>query len=260
MKRHKDTKNFWSIFTMVFLLTATGSLLAGLDSGIKFTEQSWDFGNIKQGKSLVHVFKFTNTGTDTLKIGRVISSCGCTAALVSKDSLKPGEIGELKVTFNTMGYEGDITKYIYIETNDPANPKKQVAVSVSIDVPPRPKVELDAYSMDLGLVLEGEPLVANTIVKNSGELELSVSFNHRDARFFIKEKEVEGPLKIQSGKKEHIDIRIPSEQRTGLIREYILLRTNDTMRPNLSLYISGYIVSKKQLKELFDQYKSLLNK
>ena len=202
----------------------------------------------------------TNTGTDTLKIGRVTSSCGCAAALVSKDSLKPGEKGELKVTFNTTGYEGEITKYIYIETNDPINPRKQVSVSASIDVPPRPKVELDAYSMDLGLVLEGELLVADTIVKNSGELELSVTFNHRDARFFIKEKEVEGPLKLKSGQKEYVDIRIPSEQRTGLIREYVLLRTNDPVRPNMSLYISGYIVSKKQLRELFGKYKSLLNK
>jgi hypothetical protein len=260
MKRHTDTKKFRVFLAVVFLLTATGSLLAGFDSGIKLKEESWDFGRIKQGKSLVHVFKFTNSGTDILKIGRVTSSCGCTAALVSKDSLKPGEQGELKVTFNTSGYEGDITKYIYIETNDPANPRIQIGVSASIDVPPRPKVELDTYSLDLGLLLEGDNLSAETIIKNRGELELTVSLNHRDAQFFRNKKKIEAPLKLAAGKEATINIRIPSNQRQGLIREYILLRSNDPMRPNLSLYISGYIVSKAQLKDLFSRYKDILDR
>jgi hypothetical protein len=260
MKNQKNSQKFRAVFAVVVFLTAAGMLLAGFNAGIKFNEEKWDFGRIKQGKSLVHVFKFENTGTSTLKIGRVTSSCGCTAALVSKESLKPGEKGELKVTFNTTGYEGEITKYIYIETNDPAAPRKQVAVSASIDVPPRPKIELNTYSMDLGLMLEGEALIAEAEIKNRGELELSVSLNHRDAEFFRKGKKISAPLKLASGKKETISIKIPANQRQGLIREYILLRSNDSNRPNLSLYISGYIVSKAQLKDLFGKYKDILNK
>lgn len=244
----------------VLILASTCLLSADLDSTLKFKENSWDFGRTKQGKTLTHVFKFTNTGTDILKIARVTSSCGCTAALVSKESLSPGEDGEIKVTFNTVGYEGEVTKYIFIETNDTADPRKQISVSASIDVPPRPKVELDTYSIDLGLVLEGDTLTADTKIKNRGELELTVSLNHRDAKFFRKGKPVEAALKIPSKKEENIEIKIPSTQRKGLIREYVLLQTNDSTRPNLSLYISGYIVSREQLKELFSKYKNILDK
>jgi hypothetical protein len=51
---------------------------------------------------------------------------------------------------------------------------------------------------------------------------------------------------------------IPPRPKKGLIREYILLKSNDTRRPNLSLYVSGYIVTKKQLKELFDKYEKII--
>jgi hypothetical protein len=258
MKRHNNTKTILAL-TLIVLISAAGTLSAGPGSSIKFKEEKWDFGRTKQGKSLVHVFKFTNAGTDTLKIGRVTSSCGCTAALVSKDSLKPGEEGELKVTFNTTGYEGDLTKYIYLETNDPDHPRKQIAISASIDVPPRPKVELNTYSMDLGLVLEGELLSTEAVIRNRGELPLTVTLNHRDAQFFLNGDKIGAPLKLPAGKEETVGIQIPANQRKGLIREYILLRSNDPMRPNLSLYISGYVVTKAQLKDLFNKYKDILD-
>jgi len=44
-----------------------------------------------------------------------------------------------------------------------------------------------------------------------------------------------------------------------MIREYILMKSNDPQRPTLSFYLSGYIISKQQLKELFARYKDILN-
>lgn len=41
---------------------------------IEFVEQSYDFGEITQDSIVHHVFKFANTGNDTLKIHRVKSS------------------------------------------------------------------------------------------------------------------------------------------------------------------------------------------
>ena len=40
-----------------------------------------DFGNSRQNQKLVHEFKIQNTGTEDLVIGRISTSCGCTAAL-----------------------------------------------------------------------------------------------------------------------------------------------------------------------------------
>ncbi|MBN1222910.1 MAG: DUF1573 domain-containing protein [Candidatus Aminicenantes bacterium] len=234
-------------------------LPAGKEPKIEFKHESKDFGQVKQGKVLGYVFQFRNAGDATLVVQRVRTSCGCTAALVSKSELKPGEAGEIKVTFNTRGYAGSNSKYIYVESNDPDAPQKQLTVKASIDVPPSPRLELDNYSVDLGLLLEDDELQTEVLIKNTGSLELTVTPSHRDAAYSIDGKPVSGEIEIPAKKSVQVQIKIPPRKNKGLIREYILLRSNDPIRSNLSVYLSGYIVSKAQLKELFAKYKKIID-
>ena len=240
-----------------FFLFAAGSLVPAYKGPeIQLDKEVWDFGQTKQGKILTHVFTFKNVGDAPLKIERVRTSCGCAAALVSKKEIKPGGKGEIKVTFNTAGYSGSVSKYVYVESNDPEQPNKQLTVSASIEVPPRPQINLDRYSVDVGLILESEDIQTQTSVKNSGELELRVEFSHNTASFFIGGKKINSGVKIPAGKEIEVKMTISPRRKVGLIREYVLLKTNDPMRPNLSFYVSGYIVTKDQLKELLSKYKN----
>jgi hypothetical protein len=247
------------VLILACLLLSGSFIFADKGPKIKFKEESWDFGKMKQGKVLTHIFVFKNEGDETLKIERVKTSCGCTAALLSKKEIAPGEEGEIKLTYNTRGFEGKNTKYIDVESNDPAQPRKRIAVSVEIEVPPRPRIFLDRYAVDLGLVLENEEIQARTKVKNRGELELRVNCTHKSASFFSGGEKITFPLKIPAGKETEVEIRIPASKRTGVMREYVVIKSNDPMKPNLSLYLSGYIATKKQLKELFAKYKDILD-
>lgn len=250
-------------FIIAFLITPAfllHSLFLSEEEGprIKFREESYDFGSVKEGDILTHVFTFENTGNAPLQIERVRTSCGCTAALISKNKLNPGEKGEIKISFNTRGYEGQQSKYIYVESNDPRSPRKQLTISASVNVPPRPKIEVDRFSLDGGILLEGEPITSTLLVRNAGEKALEVELSHKEAEFFIESSKVTS-LNIPAKKEITLTIRIPPPKNTGMIREYILLKSNDPIRRNLSVYISGYVVTKKQLKELFEKYKSFLD-
>jgi hypothetical protein len=233
-------------------------LCAQQNPALKFKEEKWDFGSVKQGKVLTHVFQFDNTGTAPLIISNVRTSCGCAAALISKREIAPGKTGEIKVTFNTKGYAGNQSKLIYVDSNDPRHPKTQLLVKAAIEVPPRPQIELDRYSIDLDLILESEDIATEAKISNPGEQELSVEFSHKSTVFTVGNKEVSSPLKIAPGESVMVSMTITPRRAVGLMREYILLRTNDPMRPNLSLYVSGYIVSLEQLQILFDRYKNKL--
>jgi hypothetical protein len=248
---------------VLFLVTAVmivsiSPLRAQQKAAIEFKEDVWNFGNTKQGKVLTHVFRFENKGNVPLVIHNVRTSCGCAAALISQREVQPGKSGEIKVTFNTRGYEGNQTKYIYVDSNDPSSPKKQLAVKASIDVPPRPRIELDQYTIDLGLLLESEAIETQAKVANPGEQELTVEFSHKDAVFSLGNRSMPSPLRIPAGKEVTIAMKLTPRRKLGLIREYVLLRTNDPMRPNLSLYVSGYIVTTEQLQDLFDRYRDKL--
>jgi len=242
---------------MGVLLVMNAALASGQPK-IKFKETAWNFGKVKQGEVMSHEFVFTNEGDATLVIQKVSTSCGCTAALVSADKVQPGKEGRIEIKFDTRGYGGPVNKLVYVDSNDPGEAHRQLEVSAEIEIPPSPKIDLDPYNYDAGLAVEGEDIKANLRVINKGELELKVEFNHRSATFSSDGKPVSVPLKIAAGKEAKVEVRIPTQNKTGVVREYILIKSNDPMRTTLSMYLSGYIISREKLKELFDRYKDIL--
>ena len=246
------------ILAVLLCLAFTGSLVAQETAKIQFVKEKHDFGKVDQGKVLTYSFKFKNVGDAPLTINNVRTTCGCTAAVVKGSKLDPGKEGEIKVSFNTTGYGGTLSKYIYVDTNDPSAPQKQLTVSAAIDVPPAPMIELDNYTLDLGLLLDTEEIETKTRVKNSGELELLFVLQHKDAVFYMGDKPVNDEVSVAAGKSVDITIKMPARGRTGLLREYVMIKSNDQRRPTLSLYLSGYSVTTKQLKELFAKYERVL--
>lgn len=258
MKSHAVIRKKAFLIGFVYLLFL-GSL--GLEAGqpkIKFKEEARNFGKVKQGQVLAHEFVFTNEGDATLVIQNVSTTCGCTAALASEEKIAPGKEGKIEVKFDTRGYGGQISKLIYVDSNDPGAPRKSLEVSVDIEIPPAPKIDLNPYNYDAGLIVEGEEVRANLKIMNKGELELRAEFNHRNATYYVGGKPAPVPLKVAAGKETDVEIRIPSQNRMGVVREYVLIKSNDPMRSTLSLYVSGYIITKEQLKELFAKYKDIL--
>jgi hypothetical protein len=259
MKTRSRTKNQRIAYITFFaVLVVAASALADGQPKIKFKESSWNFGKLKQGEAVSHEFVFTNEGDSTLIIKRVATSCGCTAALVSDQQIQPGKQGKIEVKFDTRGYGGQIAKVIYVESNDPKEPSKQLEVKADIEVPPSPKIEIDPYNYDAGLMVEGEDLRASLKIFNRGELELRAEFNHRNAEYLVGGRPAPSPLKVAAGKEVTVDLKIQTQNRMGVVREYVLIKSNDPMRSTLSLYLSGYVITKDQLKELFAKYKDIL--
>ncbi len=87
----------------------------------EFTESVWDFGNIKSGEVVDHIFKFKNTGTEPLIISNAKGSCGCTAPAWPKEPIAPGEVGEIKVVFNSRGKSNKQNKTVTITANTTPN-------------------------------------------------------------------------------------------------------------------------------------------
>jgi len=247
-------------FLSAFLLCGAVALGSGLAaagaSKIVFKADAWNFGKVKQGASVSYEFAFKNEGDDVLQIGNVESSCGCTAALVSDKKVDPGKSGKIKVTFNSTGYAGAVTKYIYVETNDPDNRRLQLKIEAAVDVPPQPQIELDRYTFDAGLILEGESIAADIVVKNRGELELQFEASLSGATFEVKGRPAVFPIKVAPGKEATFSVKVPLVGRVGYVREFILFKNNDPLRSTISMTLSAYVITKVQLKELFEKYKS----
>lgn len=84
---------------------------------LQFEETRHHFGDAQEGDKLTYSFKFTNAGKADLLIGAVSPSCGCTVASYPKEPIKPGEDGEISITFNTAGRSGMQSKTISVLSN-----------------------------------------------------------------------------------------------------------------------------------------------
>lgn len=247
-------------FLASFLAAAPQAAGSGAEQQprLKFEAEKHDFGKVKQGQSVTYEFIFENQGDAPLFIEKVETSCGCTAALLSEKNIAPGKKGKIKSTFDTQGYGGRVTKYIFVESNDPSHPRVELAVTAEVQTPPAPKIELNTYTVDMGLCIEGEEPAARVQVRNIGEIELRVEIAHQDIAFIIDGKAAVFPVKIAAGKSVLLEVRFPPQVKMGQMRDYVLLRSNDPTRSTISLYLNRYVVSKKDLRELFQKYRNLL--
>ena len=243
------------IISAVLLLSLAGPGLAAKPPKITFGHDTWDFGKVKQGASLTYEFSFKNDGGTKLNIKNVETSCGCTAALVSANTVDPGQEGKIKVTFNAGGYSGPVAKYIYVDTDDPGQPRVQLKITADVEVPPSARIDLNPYAQEVGLIIEGEDVEAKLTLANKGELELQVDCNQKSAIFLAGGKPVTFPLRIAAGKEVALTLKMSLPNRVGVLREYVVLRSNDPQRPSLSFSLNGYIVTKAELKELFNKHK-----
>ena len=91
----------------------------GKKPDIQFKQRVYDFGTISKGAVVKHKFEYINKGDGVLKIGKVKTSCGCTAALITSKTVGPGEKGEVEATFRSQNFRGRITKKVYVHSNDP---------------------------------------------------------------------------------------------------------------------------------------------
>jgi len=82
-----------------------------------FEETTHNFGTVEEGEIVEHVFAFTNTGEVPLLISDARSTCGCTVPDWPKEVIEPGEDGEIKVLFKTMGKRDRQEKPVIITAN-----------------------------------------------------------------------------------------------------------------------------------------------
>jgi hypothetical protein len=97
--------------------TAATTVNAANAPVIKFDNESYDFGKIKQGDKVSYTFKFTNTGKSPLIIRDAVASCGCTTPEWTRTPILPGNKGILSLVFNSAGKSGLQDKQITVTAN-----------------------------------------------------------------------------------------------------------------------------------------------
>ena len=78
----------------------------------------YDFGEVLGGGEIRHTFKLKNIGQKPLQIAKVEESCACTATIVSKDEIPPGEFGIIETVLKVPSENRQVEESINVYTND----------------------------------------------------------------------------------------------------------------------------------------------
>ncbi len=158
--------------TMIKTFIVLGLIIIGIGYGLsrpsgqnqnlpkmEISPLQYDAGTVSIVGGLVKkTFEIKNNGTGDLEIGGITTSCMCTTAVLTVDGqsspefgmhnnqlfwsqiITPGQIGYLDVAFDPAyhGFKGtgDITRIIYISTNDPQNNKAEARLTASVTPQP----------------------------------------------------------------------------------------------------------------------------
>ncbi len=199
----------------------------------------YDFSKVYEGETVEHIFEFTNSGEQTLKVISVKSSCGCTVVKYPEEVI-PGEKGEIKVTFDTRNRNGFQQKFITIQTNSKKDktvrlifegfiikildcPKfiKLDTVSKTADITKSIEIKIsEKFKNDMAILsAKFIPDYADIQLKKrkkSNIYDLNINMNYKKAVSYVKER-----IKRQKEKDKNY-----SEANPYKLRGYILLKTD----------------------------------
>jgi len=103
---------------------------------IAFDRTVHDFGDVPQSAGILStMFEVNNTGDEILEIGELSTSCGCTTAEISQDSISPSGSAVLTVYFDPDFHDeplDKITRTVFIPTNDPTQQEAEVKITIDI--------------------------------------------------------------------------------------------------------------------------------
>lgn len=209
-----------TIFGYLFLLIAAPALAAPT---ISVEKSVHDFGTVTQGEKVDHLFAIKNRGDEPLTINQIRSSCGCTAATLSAKTISPGKSGDVKVTFDSTNFAGQVTKTVYLDSNDPRNPSTvltmQGKVSEIIAVNPR--------TLNLGSLPAGTRKEVPLILENRGSKPFTITSVHSPMAAIVGTVR-EG--KVSPGRTGEIAVTVTVPREGRFLSGYLTIQTDNPLK------------------------------
>ena len=100
---------------------------------LALSEANFDFGKLKKGDHVEHIYEVTNTGTNPLIISQVKPGCGCTVPDYTKDPILPGQKGKITLKFASTNFDGLVNKQAEVYANVEKAP---IVLTFSADIQP----------------------------------------------------------------------------------------------------------------------------
>ena len=220
-------KSVWDGHLLTFT-ASPGPTVPSVTPEIKADELTHEFGRVRGGEQVEHIFSITNTSDRPLEISRTDSSCGCTTALLSAPIVPPGEELRLKVQWDVPKGDGNTEQLVRLHTKEPNPLTFEFKVQATIYVPLKTIPERVYFSKVLPNTSATRTVDIEYLPENVKILGVRTSSEILEAIF------------LDGGK--HLEIRVMA-QRPGLINEKVFIDYLDlAAQLTLEIPINGKVM------------------
>jgi hypothetical protein len=217
------------LLLLLFLPFGATALAGGPKAVVEGNE--YDFGSVRRGASVIHVFTIKNEGTEDLVIEDVELMERFTTIRVLK-AIPPGREGKITVTFETVRFAGEFRTGVILSTNDPENMKvvfvMKGRVSDPIDVLPYSAVFLTSF--------RGETAERSLSIVNNDVEPLLIKEVRSEGESFHAEL-----LTVRENMEYRLSVRSNPNASPGKYKEILWLSTNNENIPRLKIVVNNYI-------------------
>ncbi|MDI6784306.1 MAG: DUF1573 domain-containing protein, partial [bacterium] len=207
-------------------------LIARNAPDIEFEELAYDFGTLEQEQEVSHIFRFTNQGDKELEISRVRSSCGCAAALLTKNKLAPGETGKIKVSYTTGLRQGVETHTIIVSSNDPDEPHIYLTIAGKI----KSNIAIFPSQLYFGDFFQRETVQKKLYLVNPEEQSVKITKLSATSPF------ISAAIETTNLKETAISVFIKPGLPLGKFTDKLTISTNYRKKPRITVPIEGDII------------------
>jgi len=202
-----------------------------------FETTTHDFGSVACNSRAEFRFVLKNIYLPDIHVATARPSCGCTSVEIENPLLKTYEKGAIVATLNTRAFRGQRSVTITVTIDRPYTARVQLHVRGYI----RDDVVLEPGVVALGDVDEGTPVEKSVSVSRKGRrtwriLEVNSANPYLSA-------EVVDTTQARDRVSCQLLVRLDPNAPAGIIRDHLILVTNDPRSQRIPVLVEGRVVS-----------------
>ena len=200
-----------------------------------FEKREHDFGVVAKGADTRYRIKLTNGYKQAVHIASVTTSCGCTAAKPSKDTLVSHESAFIEIVMDTKKFSHQKDSSVTIVFDQPLQAEVRIPIHAYI----RTDVVLTPGGAEMPPVTQGEEKEMKIDVAYAGRADWKiknvVSKNPNIAAKVVQTRREGGNVNYT------LHITVKGTAPLGDIREQLLLVTDDAANPNVPVLVTAKV-------------------
>ncbi|QDU82178.1 hypothetical protein Pla110_39330 [Polystyrenella longa] len=202
-----------------------------------FDEHKHDFGTVARGAEARYRFKFTNNYEETVHISHVKTTCGCTGATPSKDTIPSGESAYIEVAMDTNKFSHEKNSNAIIVFDKPFYKEVRLPIRAYI----RTDVVVTPGWANFGSVDHGETKVMDLSIQYSGRADWHVTDIISNNKYIV--AEATETSRSAYNIRYNLKVTVKEDAPLGVLRDQVILVTDDSNNPKVPVLVEASIES-----------------